>query len=250
MLAGYASILRILAEEQQQGQLHIMPRFVFSASETLTDEMRRRMEHAWHTRLFNIYAATESGVLAAECQYHSGLHLFEDLVIVEVVDEHNRPVPPGVYGEKVLLTVLFSRTHPLIRYEVSDRVSRSRMEQCPCGRPFALLDGIQGRTPEVLHFPARTGGEVAVIPHVFHRVMDTVPVSGWQVVQERDRLQVLLSGAQAGLNEETLLQALRQALIEQGAIVPPIHIQRAVAVPRNASGKASLIVSHVARSSA
>jgi putative adenylate-forming enzyme len=250
MLAGYASILRILAEEQQQGQLHIMPRFVFSASETLTDEMRRRMEHAWHTRLFNIYAATESGVLAAECQYHSGLHLFEDLVIVEVVDEHNRPVPPGVYGEKVLLTVLFSRTHPLIRYEVSDRVSRSRMEQCPCGRPFALLDGIQGRTPEVLHFPARTGGEVAVIPHVFHRVMDTVPVSGWQVVQERDRLQVLLSGAQAGLNEETLLQALRQALIEQDAIVPPIHIQRAVAVPRNASGKASLIVSHVARSSA
>jgi phenylacetate-CoA ligase len=249
MLAGYASILRVLAEEQWQGRLQITPRFIFSASETLTDETRQRMERTWHTRLFNIYAATESGVLAAECQHHRGLHLFEDLVIVEVVDEHNRPVPPGVYGDKVLLTVLFSRTQPLIRYEVSDRVCRSRIEHCPCGRPFALLEGIQGRTPEVLHFPARDGGEVAVIPHVFHRVMDTVPVSGWQVVQERDGLQVLLSGAQAGMNEETLLETLRQALGGQGAIVPRIQIQRVTAIPRNASGKAPLIVSKVSHAS-
>ncbi|MBV9228694.1 MAG: phenylacetate--CoA ligase family protein, partial [Chloroflexi bacterium] len=247
MLAGYASILRVLAEEQRQGRLHIAPGFIFSASETLTDETRQRIELAWHRRLFNIYAATECGVLAAECQYHRGLHLFEDLVIVEVVDEHNRPVPPGVFGDKVLLTVLFSRTQPLIRYEMSDRVSRSRMERCPCGRPFALLDGIQGRTPEVLHFPARTGGQVAVLPHVFHRVMDTLPVSEWQVVQERDRLQVLLSGAQAGLSEETLLEALQQALTEQGVVAPPIHIQQVAAIPRNATGKAPLIVSRHSR---
>jgi phenylacetate-CoA ligase len=247
MLAGYASSLRVLAEEQRQGRLQITPRFIFSASETLTDETRRRVEEAWQTRLFNIYAATESGVLAAECQYHRGLHLFEDLVIVEVVDEHNRPVPPGVYGDKVLLTVLFSRTQPLIRYEVSDRVSRSRRKRCPCNRPFALLDGIEGRAPEVLHFPARTCGQVAVIPHVFHRVMDTLPVSGWQIVQERNGLQVLLSGAQAGLHEETLLEALRRTLTEQGVMVPPIHIQRVAAIPRNASGKAPLIVSRISQ---
>jgi phenylacetate-CoA ligase len=247
MVAGYASMLRILAEEQHQGRLHITPRFLFSASETLTEETRQRVEQAWHTRLFNIYAATESGLLAAECTSHRGLHLFEDMVILEVVDEHHRPVPPGVYGEKVLLTVLFSRTQPLIRYEVSDRVSRSRTEYCSCGRPFALLEGIEGRAPEVLHFPARTGGEVAVIPHVFHRVMDTVPASGWQVVQEQDELRVLLSGASESLNEATLLDALHQALAAQRVMVPPIQIQRVVAIPRNASGKAPLIVSHISR---
>lgn len=164
---------------------------------------------------------------------------------MEVVDAQNRPVPPGVYGEKVLLTVLFSRTQPLIRYEVSDRVSRSRTEHCPCGRPFALLEGIEGRASEVLLFPARAGGEVAVIPHVFHRVMDTVPASGWQVVQEQDGLEVLLSGALDGLNEATLLDTLQQALAAQGAIVPPIRIQRVASIPRSASGKAPLIVSHV-----
>jgi phenylacetate-CoA ligase len=248
-VAGYPSILRVLAEEQRQGRLQIAPRFIFSASETLTGETRQRIEDTWRTHLFNIYATTEGGVLATECEYHRGLHLYEDLVIVEVVDEHNRAVPAGVTGDKVLLTVLFSRTQPLIRYEVTDRVSRSREGYCPCGRPFALLEGIEGRAPEVLHLFARAGGEVAVIPHVFHRVLDTVPVSGWQVVQEQDGLKVLLSGVQERFSEEKLLAALQQALAHQGAIVPPIHIQRVAAIPRNASGKAPLIVARVPRAS-
>jgi phenylacetate-coenzyme A ligase PaaK-like adenylate-forming protein len=250
LMAGYPSMMRVLAEEQRQGRLQIAPRFLVSVSETLTDDTRRRLEQIWHTRLFNMYATTEGGIMAMECQYHHGLHLFEDLIIVEVVDERNRPVPPGIYGDKVLLTVLFSRTQPLIRYEISDRVSLSSRTHCLCGRPFALLEGIEGRAPEVLLFPARTGGEVALHPLVFYRVMETVPVSAWQIVQEHDGLRVLLSGGHAEVNEETLREALRQALTEQGALVPPIHIQRVATIPRNAAGKAPLIVSHVARESA
>src|SRR5438876_5313514 len=56
MVAGYPSMMRVLAEEQRQGQLHIAPRFLVSVSETLTDETRRRVEQTWHTRLFNMYA--------------------------------------------------------------------------------------------------------------------------------------------------------------------------------------------------
>jgi len=50
------------------------------------------------------------------------MHLFEDLVLAEVVDANGRPVPPGVSGDRLLVTVLFSRTLPLIRYELTDRV--------------------------------------------------------------------------------------------------------------------------------
>ena len=249
MMAGYPSMMRVLAEEQGQGRLHIAPRFLVSVSETLTDDTRRRIEQTWHARLFNLYATTEGGIMAMECQYHHGLHLFEDLVIVEVVDAHNRPVPPGTYGEKVLLTVLFSRTQPLIRYEVTDRMSLSSRAHCSCGRSFALLEGIEGRTPEVLHVPARSGGEVAVHPLVLYRVMASVPASGWQVVQERDGWLVLLSGGQEGQHEETLINALQQALAEQGAIIPRIRIQHVAAIPRNASGKAPLIVSHIPHAS-
>ena len=58
MVAGYPSILGVLAQEQQQGRLQITPHFIASGSEVLTDEMRQRIEQAWHTQLFNIYAAT------------------------------------------------------------------------------------------------------------------------------------------------------------------------------------------------
>jgi acyl-CoA synthetase (AMP-forming)/AMP-acid ligase II len=38
------------------------------------------------------------------------MYVYEDNVIFEVIDEQYRPVPPGVYGDKVLITILISRT--------------------------------------------------------------------------------------------------------------------------------------------
>ena len=70
---------------------------------------------AWHVEPFNVYAATETGGVAAECRHHHGMHLFEDLVIPEVVDNDYRPVPLGQSGDRLLVTVLFRRTIPLIR---------------------------------------------------------------------------------------------------------------------------------------
>lgn len=110
VLVGCASMLRLLTSEQLAGRLTIAPEVVFSASEVLTGETRRRIHQAWSRRPFDVYAATETAWIAAECRVHTGLHLFEDLVVTEVVDGHDQPVPPGVPDEKVLVSVLFSRT--------------------------------------------------------------------------------------------------------------------------------------------
>ena len=196
MLIGYASMLRLLAEEQLAGRLRIAPTFVFSASEVLTDSTRGLATRAWGRAPHNVYGATETSGIAAECGQHRGLHLFEDLVLTEVVDEHNRPVPAGVYGTKVLVTVLFSRTLPLIRYEMTDSVQLAAGHGCPCGRPYRLLAGIQGREQEALRFPAADGGERVVQPLVFHHVMDRVSTAGWQIVQRPGGLDVLLAQPQ------------------------------------------------------
>src|SRR5215204_1245240 len=209
VLVAYASMIRLLAEEQLAGRLNIFPKFVFSASEVLTDRARRHAEGAWGKKPYDVYAATETAGIASECELHRGMHLFEDLVVTEVVDGDNRPVPPGAYGEKVLVTVLFSRTLSLIRYEMSDSVRPAASPYyCPCGRPFALIDGVQGRVEDVLRFPAASGGQVAVQPALFHRVMDAVPAGGWQVVQGPERLTVLLSGVQKGFVDDVLADSL------------------------------------------
>lgn len=242
-LVGYASILRVLAEEQLAGRLHIGPRFVFSASEVLTDATRALAARAWRTCPFNVYAATETSGIAADCDRHPGMHLFEDLVITEVVDEHHRPVLPGTFGAKVLVTVLFSRTLPLIRYEMSDSLRLASDQHCGCGRPYRLLDAIQGREQDALRFPGLDGaGRRVVQPIVFHHVMDDVAAAGWQIAQRDDgHLDVLLAQPRE-LDPQALAARLRAALTARGVAAPAVRVRTVDAIPRTPLGKAPLIV--------
>jgi phenylacetate-CoA ligase len=240
MLIAYASMLRLLAEEQLTGRLSIAPRFLFSASEVLTDSTRRLATTAWNRTPFNVYAATETSGIAAECDQHAGMHLFEDLVITEVVDADNQPVPPGHYGAKVLVTVLFSRTLPLIRYEMSDSLQLAENHGCPCGRPYALISGVQGREQEALEFPTPAGGVRSIQPIVFHHIMDGVSAAGWQINQTVDGLEVLLAHPH-DLDHTGLEDNLKSVLERQGVAPPSIKIQEVNAIPRTTLGKAPLI---------
>jgi phenylacetate-CoA ligase len=132
VLVAYASMARVLAEEKVRGRLGIAPRAVICASEVLAPDARRRVAEAFGTEPFDVYAATETAGIASECEHHR-MHLYEDLVIPEVVDEKGHPVPPGTAGARLLVTVLFSRTLPLIRYEMSDCLELGAGD-CACGR--------------------------------------------------------------------------------------------------------------------
>ena len=244
-LVLYASIGRILADEQLAGRLKIAPRTVMSGSEVLTEETRHRMIQAWGDGIYNNYAATE-GVAAIECEQHRGLHVMEDLALVENVDTNNRSVPAGVYGDKLLVTVLFKYTQPLIRYEIEDSV-RFTDEPCPCGQPFKLITSIQGRVQEVLSFPGVSGGIVHVHPLVFHNIMDTLPVSGWQVVQEVDGLHILLAGTSGAIDDGQFERLVQQALASQGAVVLNIQVEYVLSIPQTIAGKTPLVKSNLPR---
>ncbi len=231
----------VLADEQLAGRLQLRPRAVMVSSEVLTHDARRRVEAAWGTGvLFEQYAATEGAGLAAECQQHRGLHLFEDLTIVEVVDEANQPVPPGTFGARVLLTVLWSRTQPLIRYELDDSL-RLSPERCPDGRATRLIDAVQGRTEDTLRLSGADGHVVAIHPNVFHHVFDGLAVGGWQVIQEPEQLRVLVAEPREGFDPAALSASLRAALVHQGAQAPELVVETVGAIPRTSNGKAPLI---------
>lgn len=240
MLVSYASMAGILAEEQISGRLHIQPHVVYTSSEVLTYETRRRIETVWGHAPFNQYASTEIGGLAAETTSHQGMVLYEDHAIFEVVDDHYRPVPPGEYGEKVLLTVLYNHTQPLIRYELSDSL-RLVSEPDYSHMPFARIDDIQGRAEDILHFPASSHGTVAVHPLTFHRIMDTVPATGWQIIQEAGRLKVLISGVRGNFSDTGLISSITDALQAQGVVVPLVVVERVETIPKTVSGKALLV---------
>jgi phenylacetate-coenzyme A ligase PaaK-like adenylate-forming protein len=207
VLQTFPSVAQVLAAEQIAGRLHIEPRLVAASSEVLTPEIRRLIHSAWRTVPFDSYGFTQAGTVALECEYHSGPHLYEDQVAVEVVDERNSPVPPGGLGAKLLVSVLFTRTPPLIFHEIGDMIRMAR----PLSRRlrgYPLIEEIQGRIEDVLRFPARDGGEV-------------------------------VSGMTAGPG--TFMRGIEEALRSRGAVVPAIRIGNVPAIPRGPSGKAPLI---------
>jgi phenylacetate-coenzyme A ligase PaaK-like adenylate-forming protein len=241
-LAAYPSVLLQLADEQLAGRLHLALRHVGTSAERLPAETRRRVRAAWGIEVHDTYGATEYAPIATECE-HGRMHLLEDRAILEVVDHRGRPVPPGEPGERLLLTVLDRRTQPLLRYELSDGV-REQPGTCPCGRPFRMLAGVEGRLEESLRFPGLAGPEVSIHPNVFHDLLERVPASGWQVIQdERGALVVTLTGTPTAGVAEQLRQAVSGTLHHLGATVPTVEVRWADALRRGASGKAPLIAS-------
>ncbi|MHC6593493.1 phenylacetate--CoA ligase family protein [Arthrobacter sp. C152] len=238
VLVGYASALKPLAGEQLAGRLRITPRNVMSASEVLTGQASRDLQAAWGVEPFDIYAATETAGIASPCTYRNS-HVYEDQVIVEPVDTAGNPVPPGTAGARVFVTVLFSRTVPLIRYEMSDSI-RLGGRGCPCGRSFRLLDGVEGRVEDVLALPGKQGA-VSVHPNVFHAVLDEVNLSGWQVVQEPGRLRVLVAGIAPGYSVQSIRAAVASALATAGAPGVPVDVESVAELQRTPLGKAPFV---------
>jgi phenylacetate-CoA ligase len=104
---------------------------------------RDAIEDLWGAEVFDFYGLSDIfGACAAQCEYHDGLHIAEDHILVETVSlETGRPLTPGERGELVF-TTLRKKARPIIRFRTGD-IGRVTLEKCPCGRTLAriLVDG-------------------------------------------------------------------------------------------------------------
>jgi len=246
-VVGYPSVAGLLAGEQLAGRLSIAPRMFGLGSEPVTAEVRDRVHAAWGIDPVEYYASTELPALGTSTAAHPrALELFEDLAVFEVVDEDDRPVPPGTPGSKILLTNLENYTLPLIRYELADRVTVSP-ERNPGGRPYRHLTAIDGRTADTLTFPARAGGEVAILPLRLGAPFARIPaVRQFQIVHEAGRLtvRVVLEPSAPGETTTQVRDAVARVLEEAGAVVPAVAVATVAELEREggAAAKLKLIV--------
>jgi phenylacetate-CoA ligase len=67
VLAGYPSVVALLAGEQLAGRLGIAPSVVTTSSELRTPEMTERIAHAFGVRPFDLYGTTASTTTASTC---------------------------------------------------------------------------------------------------------------------------------------------------------------------------------------
>lgn len=108
------------------------------------DEVLRQCEGILGTKLFPHYGSREMALGGAiTCPAHEGMHLRENHVIAEIVDDDGRVLPPGEYGELVITTIGMEAM-PLIRYRTGD-YTRILPDTCPCGSHTLRLDRLDRR---------------------------------------------------------------------------------------------------------
>ncbi len=189
-LMTYPSVLRNLClEVRASGRAVHQPEVIMVVGEVLDESLKRLVRQTFSAELMDVYGSTEVGFIAAECSEHRGLHLLTWKVLVELLGEDGREVDPGQAG-RVVVTDLFNRATPIIRYSgLGDYASRCS-DPCSCGRALPLLARVDGRFVDSV---IRPDGQV-VHPYQLTLALEDVPhLAKFQVRQEqRDTIRVLL----------------------------------------------------------
>jgi putative adenylate-forming enzyme len=214
ILVAPARVLALLARDA----MRLRPARVISVAEVLDDLDRTRIEAAFGVRVEQIYQATE-GLLGTTCESGT-LHMMEPFVHIEpqwLDAERTRFTP--------LVTDLWRRTQPVIRYRMND-VLRVKRDACPCGRAAMGIDAIDGRMDDLLWLRAERG-EVCVFPDLLTReiVLGVQHLDDYRITElARGRWHLALQPLPARAVREQLVDRLRALATRLGAAPPDIEV--------------------------
>jgi phenylacetate-CoA ligase len=222
-LSGYPSMLARLAAERRAGRLRVAPQGITSTSETLLPAFREAIANGFGVPVVDLFGSTE-GLVGTSGPDDPVLAFNSDGCIVELVDEHDRPVAPGRRSAKVLVTNLSNRTHPLIRYEMTDAFVR----QPDSPGSGHLRATVEGRADDMLRWEG-----IDVHPLVIRAVMVKAPeVVDYQVLQTRRGIDVVAMAPPA-LDVDRLQEHLASALDAAGLVCPEVTVRAVPALERH-----------------
>lgn len=151
-------------------------------AEPWSENMRRKLQERTGILAQNCYGTSEmSGPMFTECTEQKGIHVWQDLCLMEILDKNGDPCADGERGEMVM-TMLQKEAFPLIRYKMGD-ISTLEWEKCACGRTHPRLQRLSGRTDDMLIirginvFPSQIEdviGEMDFLAPFYHITVDAV----------------------------------------------------------------------------
>jgi phenylacetate-coenzyme A ligase PaaK-like adenylate-forming protein len=239
LIMGYASMIALLASEQELGHLHIRPIFIEVMSEKLLDSEFQRIGKVFKVRPYQMYGSTENPFASSICK-QGWYHVNSDVVILEPVDAEYRPVPAGTLSHTVLVTNLVGKTQPIIRYDLGDSIVM-RPDLCPCGNPRPAIR-VQGRAADALAFKTPDGEKVTVPPLLFVTLIDRIRgIELFQVVQTspttlRIRLHYMASVDQQQQDRQWQFLCNELTKLLAGHKLGNITLERASEPPEQAPG--------------
>jgi phenylacetate-coenzyme A ligase PaaK-like adenylate-forming protein len=230
-LQGWPSIIRPLALEALAGRLVIAPTWVSVAGEVCTPPVREAVRAAWGIELSEFWGCSE-GTYAFPCGVGEGMHIADDLVILEAVDAQGNVVPYGQPADRVLLTNLYNLDQPLIRYDIADGMTITDAA-CPCGCAHRRITKVHGRMNGV--FELQDG--VALPRREIEESLLAAPGVADFFVGQADRGVDVSLVTDGSCDRTRLRRQLVDLLVLHGATVPEVQLREVAACDRLWSGK-------------
>ena len=238
-LLTYPSNAAALAARALELELRLPSlREVRTLGETLAPQVRGLCRKAWEVPVADMYSTEEAGYIALQCPSHEHYHVQSEDVLVEILDDEDRPCEPGRSG-RVVVTTLHNFAMPLVRYELGDFAEAAA--PCPCGRGLPVLRRILGRVRNMLvtasgerYWPALRG----------HAFTEVAPVTQFQLVQKSVTLVEarLVVAAPLSPAQEEALRLRILSLLPPGFTLGMSYHER---IPRGAGGKYEDFVSEL-----
>jgi phenylacetate-CoA ligase len=207
VLYGWVTPIRELAAYVREAGTPIAGlRAVITTAEALDGPTRRFFATTFDTDVYDIYGLTEIGTVAWECSRHDGLHLSEDIVLVEPGDAI------GTGGESpLIMTSLELTAMPLIRYQTGDVATSPDPNLCACGRTFRRIPQVSGRLVDCLRLP---GGRL-LSPYTITLALESVQgLNRYQVLQEQSDVVIVRYESRTTDTAMSAADAVRRALSE------------------------------------
>jgi phenylacetate-CoA ligase len=138
--------------------------------------LSKKITDKWNIKLFSTYASTEMSTAFTECEHSIGGHHHPELIIVEVLDENNKPVKNGESGE-LTFTTLGIEAMPLVRFKTGDIV-QLHDEPCTCGRNTLRVGPVIGRKQQMIKYKGTT-----LYPPAMNDVLNDFPIIESHIIE-------------------------------------------------------------------
>ncbi len=160
ILAGPPSLLHMIAKNRNQ--IYHRIETLISYAEVLEPEVRRELELAFNAPVIQIYQGAE-GFIGSTCK-EGRLHINEDTILVEEKDVQD----PSGRVKSLIITDLYRKTQPIIRYAMNDLVELEDTP-CPCGSSFRVIRFIHGRCDHLFFLQGADGNILYLFPDYIRR---------------------------------------------------------------------------------
>ncbi len=142
IIHGLTSCVEVVADYLIATNQQYKPKVLLTAGEVKPEKTGEKFLKAFGQRGYQRYGAVECGIMAYPCKGSSDMYIDEDSYILEVLDANDKPVTTG--SGRVVITTLDQLSFPLIRYEIGDMLTFSKVPDNSKNR-YKRIKSIDGR---------------------------------------------------------------------------------------------------------